>query len=105
MASQPASRALVDRPVAEPAPAAAVRADDDVEPPEPLEDVPHLTVVGEVGDVRDDALAGRHAGHVAVDREHGVTGGRERRCDRASDAATGAGHKCDRAVLGGSFRA
>ena len=55
--------------------------------------------------MRDDALAGGHAGHVAVDREHGVAGGRERRRDRASDASTGAGHKCDRAVLGGSSAA
>jgi hypothetical protein len=55
--------------------------------------------------VGDDALAGGHAGRVAVDREHGVAGRGERRRDRASDASGGAGHKCDRAVLRGSFRA
>ena len=60
-----------------------MRADEHVEPPEPLGGGRHraarLGVVREVGHVRDDPLRGGHPGRVAVDREHGVTGGRERR--------------------------
>ena len=43
------------------------------------------------------ALAGRHAGDVAIDREHRVPGRREHRRDGPADASAGARDERDRA--------